>query len=140
MTPIATFTFKSGGKVVIGVDEAPQPIYLTITQGWRSVTQRLDRPTAQFWSYGAQWLARLTTKSLTLTDDGLIFHTKLALEKDQGLSAWIYSLTIWGNTYSYLRPGPLPPEQITRASEALDIAAHWPTQPPDIFPYTWIQP
>ena len=134
---LATFAFKSGAKLVIGVDTDPKPVYLKLTQGWRFATQRLNPHTAQFWAYGADWLARLNTNSLSMVDNGLIFHTKLEL-KTTGLHAWIYSITLWGNTYSYLRPGPLPAAQIAKAAAALHLAAAGLF--PAGWPYLWVEP
>lgn len=149
---VAVFQFTNGNQIVIVRDtvNAATPVYVQVTQGIRKADIRLGPGMAYVWATTALNLATLGSTplhpdSLDLrVGHALGFTTKVACGK-ASCSATIFNIQLWGSTYTYLRPGPLPIGEVLKAAQALFFAERGTTdtllgRAPPRWPYFWKQP
>lgn len=143
---VATFSFTNGAQVQVIRDTTAAPVVLRVSQGVRNVTQRLDKEIAGHWSYEASITSILGSTptapdSLEAYSRALgAFTTRINCGR-AGCKATIMSITLWGSTYAYLRPGPLPLPEMLNLGKAMRQAAGLPNIPPTGgWPYVWKQP
>jgi len=142
---VASFTFTNGARVEVRRDSGPDPVALHMSQGIRSATQRLDASTAGHWAYEAAIAS--TIGSRLLAPDSLegyarvlsAFTVRVSCGR-AGCKATVINLQLWGSSYAYLRPGPLPLPQMLILAQALRQAAGLPNVGAPPWPYTWQQP
>lgn len=143
---VATFTFANGAKVEVRRDTAEaQPVAIHVTQGIRSATQWMGPNTAEGFAHLIAWVSTLGGSSLTDTVTAqarqfLGFTTTVSCGKSWGCRASIFNVQLWGSTYSYLRPGPLPLAECLQFAKALMHAGGHPVVNPPPWPYAWVQP
>lgn len=106
----------------------------------------IDGAVAVHWAWVAHNFARLGVTTMNpdsvtvMVNHRLGFSSRMTCLPITGCSASIFAVVLWGSTYAYLKPGPLPAEQVEILSGALLQSAGAQPAGSIVWPYTWKQP
>lgn len=133
---IATFTFTNGQQLEIAkTADTARPVVVTVRRAGLCgklpiriacvAPLAIDTSVARDWAWVAHNLARLGATPfnpdsvLIRADHRLGFTSTIRCTPATGCQATLFALVLWGTNYPYLKPGPLPLDQVEIASRAL---------------------